>query len=524
MINRLELTQRGSVAVPPPPKPPRLLLSRGDTNTLVVFDPSKPTTSSDEAKVEDVAAPSLQPTVSTAISAPLNSSRNANDLLQPVVHSSKVRTDYLATEDERVSSTNSLQFNTGNRLYVYIFVLLLGFLLSLVIVSFFTFLSLRHRLAQVTKQTPAGVPLTASQLDAILAGNSSINSTDETRGTTKRVRRTVINIDRALQSNYDYFLVNETYVYAILHGLWSSSSLNSFVWQDSHKLASLQGRLFERGTTVPSLAIFWTLDQDSIPPTTEFFAIFVSDVASDLRFVDVSSLLTFQQRVWLMRACIVDALNEWANALEYAVNFYEIEYTKENRENEHFSRVLVIAFRDAIHSDEHLLDPDQGFTANDIAHAGYNQLHLNRNFNFQLIPRPISTLIPLVMRDRDLRDDKNFALYMTNPDDFFALTSLSYRHVYSEIGRESAMNVNLNLAAVLLHETGHVLGLSHYIGQFVDDLRIETGSADDATSMMASFYSEKLSTLTPLDKMAINILFHRLKLSVDAVRKHFPYL
>lgn len=127
------------------------------------------------------------------------------------------------------------------------------------------------------------------------------------------------------------------------------------------------------------------------------------------------------------------------------------------------------------------------------------------------------------MRDRDPKNDKNYALYMTDQTGFLELTLLSYRHVYPEIVHNSEIeDANLNLAAVFLHEAGHVLGLSHYIGNFVDELHVETGSIDDTTSMMASFYNEKVSTLTPLDKMAINILFHRLKLSIENVRNHFP--
>lgn len=309
----------------------------------------------------------------------------------------------------------------------------------------------------------------------------------------------------------DYLLVNHSHIFEVMHNLWANEELNAF-WHAIERPSPV----YDNTTSTPTLNIFWAFDHNSLPPRTSYYAIV--NITTAPRFVEISASLNEHQRITLIRNAIKDAMNEWSSALKRIVVFREIPYTRLQLDHEEFSRVVIVAFRDPVHREEHR-DVSDNFNTTEIAHAAYNLLHLNTLYHYQLMPRPITTAIPVVIAangEPELSDGV-YHLFLVERSRFHSVFNVSFADLYPHIAHDQAMDSSINLAAVLIHEIGHVLGLSHYVGRYVSETSIDT-DVHDGSSMMASYYNEDLTMLTPLDKLAINGLFERLRLRAQKIQ------
>lgn len=326
-------------------------------------------------------------------------------------------------------------------------------------------------------------------------------------------RTTTVRDSAFLSPFSDYLLVNRSHVFEVMHRVWANEELNAF-WHATERPAPV----YDNRTSTPCLNIFWAFDHNSLPPRTSFYAI-VNITTAEPRFVEIGASINRHQRLTLIRNAIKDAMNEWSVALKRVVVFREIPYTRLQLDHEEFSRVVIVAFRDPVHREEHR-DISDNFNTTEIAHAAYNLLHLNNLYHYQLMPRPITTAIPVVIAangEPELSDGV-YHLFLAERARFHSVFNVSFAELYPRIARDQRMDSSINLAAVLIHEIGHVLGLSHYVGRYVTDTDIDT-DVHDGSSMMASYYNEDLSMLTPLDKLAINDLFQRLRLHARKIQQ-----
>lgn len=261
--------------------------------------------------------------------------------------------------------------------------------------------------------------------------------------------------------------------YLILHRYWSMQQVNSYVVLEQDRRKFL-GRNDIRPPPIvrPTLRIYYTIDVASLAQM-QVVVLGVNRTrapstyprSSGLYLYETSAKTSVFERVTVLRQTIEEAFDAWNRALDNAVHFEYVPFSRRLRESTYSNRVIVVSVTNLTHVNEHTGLNEEFTSPMTLAHAYLNFLHVNgQTASFFVAPHPQRSLVQVAGRTRNnavttLTVNRETAKNLLGYDSMFEMNKDIEATTYKTI--DTKYTYHTCLYCTLLHEISHILGLGH---------------------------------------------------------------